>query len=595
MTERGAGAKILLDRLDRVRRRERGVSVGAGLLKTVLAGLGLAAGFFVLDWLILSRAAEGAEADRLARGVLVLAMAGTLGWVFWKNVWRELVRELSDDEMALRVESRHPELRGRLISTIQLARAGEAGVYAGSEELIEALEEDTVSFSQAINFFDVINIATLKKVGIAALGFVLLASGLAAWRADYAKALLGRMLLARTAYPTATRILSVTPGGVVPRGESFRVEAELDPAGYVPESARLLARSAPGTEAAEYPLSRVEGAGASGGPLFRGSIERVMEDTSYTVVAYDARWIRWEPLRVLRRPAIKSLELGLDFPDYCGLADAVRNVGDVQALVGTKVRVTAHVSKPVTSARLGLRLGRRSAPTPGAWREGDAEVAEESEKLVPMELSADGTIAHGAFTIERDGYYRILLKDADGLENTNPVEYVIDAVEDRPPSVVITFPARDKTVTRFAKWPIRFEARDDFGVARGWLKCRNVSSVADTTGAAGEGDVVAFALTGLPKETGARQVRAETTLELERLNLDVGRRLVYWIEIEDNKAPSPNVGRSKEYEFTVATAEEVLSLIGAAREEALDRIEMLRKKELETKEGVESIKRGLSP
>ena len=85
-------ADVLFDRIDRVRRRERLVSVTAGAAKTVLAGVGLLAGFFLLDWLVLSRAVEGAGADRVARGVLTLAVIATFAYAVWQNVWREIAR-----------------------------------------------------------------------------------------------------------------------------------------------------------------------------------------------------------------------------------------------------------------------------------------------------------------------------------------------------------------------------------------------------------------------------------------------------------------------------------------------------------------------
>jgi hypothetical protein len=586
---------VLFDRIDRVRRRERVVSITAGAAKTILAGVGLLAAFFLLDWLILSRAVESAGADRFARGVLTLAVLGTFGYSFWLNVWREIARTLDDDEIALRVEGRHPELHGRLISTIQLTREMGRDAYVGSEELLLALEEDTVSFTKSLDFFDIVNIETLKRAGAAALGLLVLSIALGVWRADYASVLIRRMFLAKATYPTATRILAVTEGGVVPRGESYPVEVELDAEGVVPEKVTVLVRSEDGGATSGVELEKTDRAGSSGGPVFGGRIESVLENSEFTVRANDARWGAWEELRVLRRPAIKGLELAYDYPDYCGALDEVRHAGDIQALVGTKVRITAHLSKPATSARLGLRL------------------RQEIREPVDIKLSPDGLTATADLVVREDGYYKILLRDSQGLDNSNPVEYVIDALRDRKPKVRIVFPARDKTVTRFAAWPVRFEARDDYGIARGWLRYR-VEEPMDTGESRGEEKpeelppAKSLRLGGLVSAKGQKRIQAESVFKLDRVTLEKGRelevgmRLVYWIEVEDNREATggsaasevdAGIGKSREYAFTIASVEEVRYLIDSARDEALGRIKELRERETKGKEGVDTIRRDL--
>ncbi|MHC4248058.1 MAG: DUF4175 family protein [Planctomycetota bacterium] len=584
-------ADVLFDRIDRVRRRERLVSVTAGAAKTVLAGVGLLVGFFLLDWLILSRAVEGAGADRVARAVLMLAVLATFAYAVWQSVWREIARSLDDDEIALRVEGRHPELRGRLISTIQLTREMGRDAYVGSEELVRALEEDTVSFTRALNFFDIVNVDTLKKVGGAALGLLVLSVALGAWQADWASALIRRMLLAKTTYPTATRIFSVSEGGVVPRGESYPVEVEIDPEGHVPETVTLLVRLADVGTTSKVELEKADRVGPSGGVLYAGELRDVLENADYTVRAYDARWGRWEILRVLRRPAIKALELAYDYPDYCGAPDEVRHAGGIQALVGTKVRITARLSKAATSAKLALHL------------------RQEIGEPVEIDLSADGLVATADLEVRENGSYKIMLRDSQGLDS-NPVTYMIDALRDRKPKVRIVFPARDKTVTKFAAWPVRFEARDDYGIARGWLRYRVEEPSGSATGAEEEKPPeMSLRLGGLVRAPRQKSVQAETVFNLDRVTLEGGReleagmRVVYRIEVEDNRTTEADeganegadgdagIGKSREYAFTIASVEEVQYLIDSARDEALGRIEELREREIKGKEGVDTIRR----
>lgn len=590
------GVEVLLSRIERVRGRERVVAVTAGASRTVLAFIGLVVGFFILDWLILSRIVEGPGANRFARGVLVAAMLGTLVYVFMRNILWELTLLRSDDEIALRVEGRHEELHGRLISTVQLTRDIGEGAYVGSEELVRALEEDTVSFASRLNFADIISLRTLKKVGLAAAGFTLLSVATGAYRADYAKALFGRLVLAGTSYPTRTRVLSISPSDVVPRGESYEVDVELDPDGYLPDSATLMVRPLAGGKGYDYRMMKLsaEHKGPEGGVLYRAKIERVMESIFYRARAYDARSTGWERLTVLPRPAIRLMELTYTYPAYTGKPPEQSTVADIQALEGTDVKIVAQLTKPVVTAHLRRRFGTRILDP------------------IAMKLDEGRTLATARVRVTHDGYYRILLRDDDDLENKDPIEHMIDSVPDKAPVVQISFPGRDKTATPFAKWPIRFEARDDFGVARGRLRYRVTAQLEEepATGTGGgtapseqerpraqdsdeEAPARGFLLKGLVREKGQREVKAEAPFDLKLLGVTPGQRVTYWIEIEDNKIPAPNVGRSRKFEFNIADLDEVLYMLGIVREETLDRIGTILRKEIEAKGGVDEIRKEL--
>ena len=64
----------------------------------------------------------------------------------------------------------------------------------------------------------------------------------------------------------------------------------------------------------------------------------------------------------------------------------------------------------------------------------------------------------------RAGADRRLL-DEYGLENTEPIAYRFEAVEDRLPAVTIMEPESDEPVLATAVVPLQAEARDDVAVA----------------------------------------------------------------------------------------------------------------------------------
>ncbi|MBA3939003.1 MAG: hypothetical protein H0X38_16275, partial [Planctomycetes bacterium] len=497
-----------------------------------------------------------------------------------------LRRVADDDEVALRVEKGHPELRGRLISTIQLARMPNA---AASHELIAALEEDTLSFTGGLSFTDIIDVQLLKRIALAAGGLLLLSIALGAWRSDFAKAMLARLALSERQYPTAARFVTVTPSGVVAKGDPQTITVTLDPDGVLPDSASAALRSA-GGQTTQLVLVRVKGAtgkdaGKDGKPVeYKGILEHVLEDVEFRPAAHDALWPRWEKLTVLQRPAVKTLALVSHFPAYLGRADETSSIGDLRVPAGDLVRLTATLTKKVKSARIVTR--------------------DNQQAHAPLEMTLDEarTTATFGLTVNEAGYYKILLRCVDDLDNSSPVEYAIDAVKDRAPTVRISFPAQDKTVTRFAHWPVRFSGRDDYGIARAALKYRVMSAPAEGAAPA-EADTApdaadappaqSLALEGLITAKNQKEASGEVNFDLRPLNLQPGQRVIYWIDYEDNREPGANHGKSQTYTFNVVDVAVLQEMLDRDRNAVLEGIQTIRDKEKDTRDGVDKIRRDL--
>ena len=567
---------ILLQKIDEVRGRQRSVAIGQGVARIVLAAIGLVMAFFLVDWLILAKSTPG-SGDRLARGILVVAMLATLAWVAWRSLIRVLLHTPDDDEVALKVEKGHPELRGRLISTIQLRR-GSAG--AGSKDLIAALEADTVAFVGPKHFTDIIDIALLKKVALWALGVIALAGALGAWRSDFAAAILARLALTETAYPTAAKILTVTDGTTTARGEPFTIRIELDPTGTLPEKASATIRDlSPDANGRSTELALTRESATSN--IYVGTIDQVLSDLEFRPSAHDALWPRYEKIIAVDRPAIKALALAYRFPDYLDKKPETSAVGDIRAPEGSQVTITARFNRPVMSAKLVTRNDQKE------------------EAPVDLKLGEDGATASVELPVMSDGAWRLLLRTADGFDNKNPIDYVIDAVADRAPTAKISFPAQDKTVTRFARWPIRFSARDDHGIAKGRLKY--VISTADEA-LAGTGAFTAdtqpanaqsLELAGLVQGRPRPESGGEVVFDLRQLTIPMDCRITYWIEVEDAKTPKPNRGISPTYTFTVVEAAVLEEMLERDRNSLIDTLKTIRTKQKDGRDGVDTLRRDL--
>ncbi len=151
-------------------------------------------------------------------------------------------------------------------------------------------------------------------------------------------------------------------------------------------------------------------------------------------------------VKLLQAPRIGRIDLSFTYPSFANMAPRTESDGgDIYAPEGSRVtmRVTPKTTTaPVATAAIVLRDGRE----------------------VP--LVADGAQFVGEMVVADDTAYRVRLRDADGLENTEDPEYFVRRLDDRPPDVRIVRPAGDKKVTPLEEVTVEARADDDHGLDR---------------------------------------------------------------------------------------------------------------------------------
>jgi hypothetical protein len=213
-------------RIDLLRSRARGAELARStgrIVCTLVLGL---LGWLACDyWLVTTLFGLGWW-DVCAR----LLLSGTVIWLVGREVWTGLVAEIrrfrDDDQLAMRLEEAHPQLGGRLISTVQLMRDLAAGEHRkiGSTGLVLALAEEAQEQAEAIDHRNAWELRPAKRALVWGAALLVLAIGLAAWRSDITAAFLRRLAFLPAHYPTATRILGVTIPTLVGRGDPIPVE-----------------------------------------------------------------------------------------------------------------------------------------------------------------------------------------------------------------------------------------------------------------------------------------------------------------------------------------------------------------------------------
>jgi hypothetical protein len=317
----------------------------------------------------------------------------------------------------------------------------------------------------------------------------LLFLGPASWRAGLP--LLVAPLRAAGAAPYS---ISVAPGDTtLPRGADLRVEAALH--NFTAEDVSLSFRPVGASAWEKAGMTLDAEAGAYGSLLFD-----LRDSTDYFVTAGGVR-SSVHRLAVTDLPYVDRIGLKYHFPDYTGLEPVRQDEGgDVAALVDTRVRVSVVPTMAVGAGALAV----------GA-------------DTVAMRIDSAGLV--GDLVVRESGSYRVLLAGPDGRLVPASPEYFIDALDDQPPTVHMSRPGRDVSVTSVDELTLEVAAEDDFGLTRVELVI-SVNGGADTT-------VALYRGRGRRKE-----MTAGHTVYLEELGLQPGDIVAYYARARDGRPRS---------------------------------------------------------
>ncbi len=548
----------LLIRLADARARLRLTQLATGALLVLATLVAAVFAWFICDWLFVHRILEGGWLDRILRGLLLLGVLGTGGLVAWRTVCAEWRIERSDDDLAVRVERANQSLGGRLISAVQLARVDDQAAMA--PDLIEGLIEATVAEAEAVDFRSIVNLSGLKRAAGWAATALVVVGGLGVWQPSYAVAAGKRLLLSDTDYPTATRILAITPlpgaAGILvqAQGDPLDFVIDLDPAGYLPPEAEVVIKPHDGRQSS-IRLVRDEQVPTR----YKGSLPRVLDDLQFRPYAFDARWPSWITVSTLRRPQIKRLTALVKYPEYLKQAPESLTLTDLALPVGATLTLTAEMAEPVTTAQLEMVSGAADPV------------------LAPCTIDAKGTTATLEMPVTATTSLRVLLNDSHGLTNPDPVSNTITAIPDTAPVVALTYPPRDVSATRFARWPLKFSAKDDHALGKAALRWQ----IEDATG---EAQTIELGDLG-PDQ----QVQKESLLEMSKIDAPIGARVVFWIEVRDRKQPAANLGASLKRTVTILDPEQLRRELDEARAAAVEAISTARDRQKEIKAGVDQL------
>lgn len=387
--------------------------------------VGIVAGV-LLAWAIADRWRPLGRWPLLASGLAVAAVVAGSAW--WLR--RRALAHPPVERMARLVEEQCPELDATLRSALDPAVDRSplgAIVQADAADALARLDEARVVDPDERR-------RAIVWAG-AALAAMLVAAGAAAPTAVRAAR------TARFVVAPPSLVLRVTPGDRrVVKGTALTIAAVIE--------------GAPRDLDVASPQLVVDGEGARAvGALTRqadGSyqvrIPAVDRSFAYRVRAGGLRSADYR-VEALDRPRIEGIDLSYVYPSFSGLPPRTEtDTGDIYAPAGSIVTVRVRASKPIAAAQL------RASDGDGA-------------RALPLRVVGERQ-GEVAFTVARDGAYRIALTDTDAVDNGEGTEYFIRVMDDRPPDVRIIRPAGDRGATRLEEVTLEARAEDDYGVQK---------------------------------------------------------------------------------------------------------------------------------
>jgi len=521
-------------------------------------------------------------------------------WAFRKYLQSPLSVQLSDVDLALRIEDRYPGFQDSLASSVQFIRSG-ADPRIGSPDLQQAVVASTLGRLDQVDCSDVVDTRQVRRVAAFAVGVCLATILLAGLNQSQTSIAVERLLrpFSGPAWPrkVSLRLLredlsplkfDVDDAISIARGDTFKVLAE-NAAGRLPPRVTLEYRLADRKILSEAMRPTTMNAPATSAnaqaqrEVAVGQLPSVKGELEFRVVGGDDDQMAWHKVLIVPPPAVEKLQVTVTPPKYTGRPPEQfpEGVGHIQGLVWSRVTISATVNKPVKKAVLRAN----------------------SQSRDKVNIQSDGKRLEASFLIREAGVHSwwLELQDAQGFEDAEPPRYEVRGVADMEPEIFIDLPAADMQITADAVVRVRTTARDDLGIKAMRLvyKIEPGSAPADTPQPGGENPALAgeFALFGgdeRPLTHTAEYVWkiAELASSSNATGPNVtgpGARIQFHTEATDDfdmtadfpdgKAPAPHVGRSVMRTLTIVTREEKTQEIAQRQEGLLADLERANKLE----------------
>ena len=517
----------VLGRVERVRARIRALGVLEGMfaLVTVLCGMVL----------VLTLAQGYLRFGPVGRLILLTGGVGTTLVAFWRCFVIPIRYDPNDKEVARFLEVRLPELGNSLINTLLLAER--ADDWSGV--LVERAIDEAAAGARGVDLMAAVSERRAKRWGVAAgVALLLLAIFVVLGFGRFSSAGLQILMpFSRVASVGDVRFLSITPGNVSwIKGEPLAIEAVIsDPKGKRHEGAIEISGLVDGRADRK---DLVLAAGTLN--RFSHRVPQVLQPFTYRLTVGGTESPEFK-VALKEPPLIEQIDVVYHWPEYTGL-DPQRvenNGGEIRCLVGTTVEMTVRLSAPVEASSLMFGGGQ-------------------TLKCLPAE---DGRAVSTRFTVLADDTYQIHLGGA--APNGAAVVYRIFALQDQPPVVQFTVPARDVAAGLGESVRMCLKGADRFGLGE-------IRLLAQADGRPEPAVVATWKKFADPKEA-----VVDYAMRIDPARYRLGQTITYWAEAFDRRTYQGGATPKGPNKATTAKYKIILEDKQAAAEQKLDQLSAL--------------------
>ncbi|MBU0984260.1 MAG: hypothetical protein KKA42_10355 [candidate division Zixibacteria bacterium] len=527
----------LISKLKNVLLRQRLVLFGAGTVLTI--GVALAV------WILMSLLANLVVLPVAVKLVILLAAAGTTLFFFVRHALARLF-DGDIDGVAVALEEKNPDLKGRLVAAVQFARSTPNAGF--SRDLVAVTREQALEKAAGVDFGEVVSFHSFRKTsrlfagaGALALAILLIAPGIFNYAFDvYSNP------TTEIAPPLAYRV------SATPQTCEWVKYRDIKIGGTVvgqrlPDKAYIHHRIAGGNwQKTRVDLPAVQRVALDAGDsLFFGiTMRQVNRSFDFFIEAGELE-TEIQHINVVDRPRVTGIHLSIFYPDYTGLDPVTidENNGSFSAVVGSRVNMKVSTNLPMQKA----------------------EIVFDDSSRVP--LSIDNLTAGAALVIDKSRAYRIDLQDHLGETNPDPIEFYVTAVPDEYPAIEVIRPGFDVNLSDEMILPLLVRIFDDFGFSSLVMKFQVVSQ-----GRPSDEHVAVLHYSDKIKTEG----EVEFNWDMDRLNLYPGDYVAYYFEVADNDViGGPKISRSRQFIARLPSLDEILSQTEAESLQRINRTEDL--------------------
>ncbi len=565
----------------------QGLSLGA-------AWLGLA--FWItlgLDWLV--------EPPPVVRGLVLVAVAGILGWIIYRYILARAFVRMDDTSMAVLLERRYGSFRDSLLTTIELGgKPAHADPF--NRDMLRHTRDEALRQTADVRLSDVFRSAALMR-GIFAAVLMMASVGVFAGLApDAFRVWVNRvLLLSQELWPRKTHmsIEGFTDRRVkVARGSDFKVLAHADRRfGYiVPETVLIRYRSDEGNPGRENMNQESAGPSSDRQP-YSFEFKGVLSTITFDVVGGDDR-LRDYKIEVVDNPTIAETTLHCVYPPYMNRGERdLRVAGLMQIPMGTQITIRAKSNKPLQEVKVERVDGQT------------VDILQSITSFTDQERRSFEVVLPA---LREDARLQFRLHDTDNIWGRDPVRLDLTPVPDDAPKVGLQLQGISSAITPQARLPVSGEVNDDYGLGRIWFEYQVDQTVPNSMSflvqAPGKSTLKierakpeAFDLKELAdapelkasavdaplnkaaannagtkiaetKDTGSNDVSKPVPLVLKD-----GQRLTLLVKAADlsTLADQPNVGLGERYVLDVVTPDQLLAMLEARELQLRQRFETI--------------------